>query len=296
MKCFVCGGYLIGLVKTRFYNFIICKNCDIIHANPIPSGKQLDKLYGQDYYVFNNDREKKDILIAKQHLHNLLKYKKKGSLLDVGCAKGYFLNEARKKGFDVQGIEISESARNFGVDNFKLQIYSGTLDGFQSKNKFDIITMYDLIEHLPNPLVNLKKVSSLLKDDGLLIVETPNFDSVYRQLSPFTRYWSGYNQFYIIFFNSRSISYIMKKVGLKPLIKTSDASIFSKDAMWKSGLAIFIAQVLLKIGFKQSVSKMKLIKDSPKQKHTLNKKKSFLDKLFNKYLMGDILEVYAFKK
>ncbi|MBC8495531.1 class I SAM-dependent methyltransferase [archaeon] len=283
------------LVKTRFYKFVICRNCDVILSDPMPTEKELKKLYDKDYYVFSEARKHKDVAIAKEHLHKLLGHRKSGSLLDIGCGKGYFLNEAKKKGFQVQGVEISKPARNFGVEKLGLQIYNGTIEDFKPNKKYDIITMYDLIEHLPNSLTSLKKVTSLLKENGLLIVETPNFDSVYRQLSPFTRFWSGYNQFHIVFFNPRSASYIMKKAGLKPSITTSNASVFSKDAIWKSGLAIFVAAILRNIRFKRSVERMRSIKDS-KKKVSTKKKKGFLDKLFNKYLMGDILEIYASKK
>jgi 2-polyprenyl-3-methyl-5-hydroxy-6-metoxy-1,4-benzoquinol methylase len=100
------------------------------------------------------------------------KYKKK--ILDIGCGYGWMLSELNKKNFDRYGVELNDDARNIAIKN-KIKVFKKIED--IKKISFDYITLVHVIEHLKNPEYYLKKIKKLLKKNGVLIVETPDFDS-----------------------------------------------------------------------------------------------------------------------
>lgn len=114
--------------------------------------------------------------IEKVHPH-------KGKLLDVGAATGTFLLNAKKRGWDVAGLEISgyasEQAQKEGLD-----VRTGTLEArlFEPQS-FDVITMFDLLEHVPNPDQTIALAKNLLKPNGLLVLNLPDAGSVYAKLT-----------------------------------------------------------------------------------------------------------------
>jgi SAM-dependent methyltransferase len=106
----------------------------------------------------------------------LEKLKPQGNLLDVGCATGRFLEEAKKRFWKCYGVEISEVAGRYVSENLGIDVRIGELKnaGFE-KEYFDIITLHHLIEHMSDPLDFLKnEVKQFLKQDGILVIEVPN--------------------------------------------------------------------------------------------------------------------------
>lgn len=90
----------------------------------------------------------------------------KGKLLDIGCGVGFYIACLKRYGWDVKGIDISEWATEFARKKLELNVFTGTVEGNQFNEKFDIITMYHKLEHLPVPLRTLIKVSEILSDNG----------------------------------------------------------------------------------------------------------------------------------
>lgn len=109
-----------------------------------------------------------------------------GKLLEVGCSKGLFLHLAAKTGYSVCGTDISEYATRYAKDNFGLTVYCSDLAnaGF-SNNSFDIVVMIDVAEHLEYPKEILKECYRVLKPGGLLVLDTPNEDSLINKISIF---------------------------------------------------------------------------------------------------------------
>jgi 2-polyprenyl-3-methyl-5-hydroxy-6-metoxy-1,4-benzoquinol methylase len=114
------------------------------------------------------------IINSRKLLKIIESYKDKGTLLEVGCALGFFLEEAKARGWDVYGTELSdyagEKARGRGLNVFSGDIIDA---GFEN-NFFDAITCLGTIEHLQDPAAIVKKVSQILKDDGLFVISTPD--------------------------------------------------------------------------------------------------------------------------
>jgi 2-polyprenyl-3-methyl-5-hydroxy-6-metoxy-1,4-benzoquinol methylase len=103
---------------------------------------------------------------------------KEGKLLDVGCGSGEFLANMKKLGWNVIGIEPDNEAAKAAQQQFKLPVFIGTLRevGFD-ENYFDAITMHHVLEHMPDPIEQLKECYRILKPGGRLIIVTPNIES-----------------------------------------------------------------------------------------------------------------------
>lgn len=130
------------------------------------TGKTSNYLFG--YKVLNNK------FFWRKIIKRMLKLKEKGSLLDIGCAYGYFLKYASKH-FKVKGIDISKHAikiakKEIGKENALLH---DVMEKLPFKKKFDLITAFDVIEHLPNQEKALKNIKNVLKKDGYLLIEMP---------------------------------------------------------------------------------------------------------------------------
>jgi SAM-dependent methyltransferase len=114
-------------------------------------------------------------LKSRKFLRIIKKYNKKGRILDIGCAAGFFLNSAKQQGFDPHGVDISKTLCTFARRYFKLDVFCGTLRERRYPNEyFDVVTMFDVLSHLPTPVDDLNEVNRVLRKGGLLLIETGN--------------------------------------------------------------------------------------------------------------------------
>jgi 2-polyprenyl-3-methyl-5-hydroxy-6-metoxy-1,4-benzoquinol methylase len=132
-------------------------------------------------------------------------------MLDFGCGMGFFLSEARKKGYRAAGIEVSDYAAGYCRTKYGFSILNNIND--IDKN-FDIITMWDVIEHLEDPLNILSRVHDIMTADGLLVITTGNIDSAAAKLSG--KKWHLFNiPEHLSYFSPKSIKYLLEKTGFK---------------------------------------------------------------------------------
>lgn len=117
---------------------------------------------------------------AQRYLNAVLRFKKTGLLLDIGCGLGYFLATAREQGWQVKGIDISpvatrEAQQNFGLEDVQAVTVA---EADFSPQSFDVITMWNCLEHMADPVTTLTRVIEWLKPDGLLALEVPDHDGI----------------------------------------------------------------------------------------------------------------------
>jgi SAM-dependent methyltransferase len=140
-----------------------------------------------------------------------------GRALDVGCAAGFCMAGMRELGFETHGLEISDVIGGHAREHFGFgdAVYIGTLESSPyPDNHFDLITMWDVVEHVPDPVALLRKAGALLKPDGLLVIETQDIDSRFaRRLGP---RWHHYkHEEHIYHFNPVTVRTLLGQAGFE---------------------------------------------------------------------------------
>ena len=208
------GGYACtNNAYGEYYQVVRCQQCGLFFCSPRPSSADLKSQYSK----LSDDLYKQElssrVLTFKRNLAHLAQYKKRGDLLDVGCSLGVFLSEARKKGYSVAGVEPSLWCVQQAKDLFRLDVCQGTdRDLNQFGRKFDVITLWDVLEHVPNPLKTLKRCKEALKNGGILAFSTVDIGSVYARLMG--KRWPWLMRMHIYYFDKTTIKKYLNKVGL----------------------------------------------------------------------------------
>lgn len=124
---------------------------------------------------------------ARRNLAVLMRHRAPGRrLLDIGCSSGLFLAAARAAGWQVRGLEYSPDSAQVARQELGLDVVTGELgESTFAPASFDVVTLWDVIEHVPDPRLVLQRVRPLLAPGGLLLIKTPNIDGLYPRLS----YW-----------------------------------------------------------------------------------------------------------
>jgi 2-polyprenyl-3-methyl-5-hydroxy-6-metoxy-1,4-benzoquinol methylase len=180
MECPVCLNEVqpklvethIDPIENKEYKIYSCPNCEVEFSEPMKSATQE--------YQIKVDPQRKCICTKKLDWRFKMFFKhmplKKGKILDIGCGCGSFLLAAQKKGYTVWGIDMDnrmiEIGKKWGVKNILVasfeQYYKTT------KQKFDIITLFDVLEHIENPNVFLVQIKELLYPNGYIVITVPN--------------------------------------------------------------------------------------------------------------------------
>ena len=146
----------------------------------IPTEEELDNHYST--YSYASDRYLSDITIKSYNalLNSFERYRENNRILDVGCGRGWFLEEARKRGWAVYGTEYSKKAIEI-CESKGIRMKEGKLDSTSFDTKeFDVVTSFEVIEHINNPNEELNHINLLLRSGGFFYCTTPNFNSIMR--------------------------------------------------------------------------------------------------------------------
>lgn len=239
IKCNLCAGEETVVIQKaeELYSVVKCKICGLVYVNPQPAPEELIKFYREEYYREWMERQRNlRISLWRKRLKDLEKYKgRKGkgqalqksrapalALLDVGCGNGEFL-ELAKETFQVQGTEISPFAVEYVKRNLETKVYRGNLAELNLlPNTYDIITIWHTLEHMPDPLENLKEAKRILKKDGLLIIEVPNMNAyieraIYRIVKrKMERFFSIYDREpHLFHFTPSTLKEILRRTGFR---------------------------------------------------------------------------------
>ena len=183
--------------------------------------------YGKGYFTgkqacgaYIDYKDDKPMIVRnmKKFIQEIKKHKSGVKLLDVGCAMGFFVELALQAGFDAYGFDPSEYAvANAGRLNGHTRIIHGAIHTVSyPKKSFDIITLFDVFEHLGDPVRDLRKLYSLLKDDGILVIATGNTRSIMAKL--LHRRWTFYiPPQHLFFYNRKNLTLLLEKEHFTPV-------------------------------------------------------------------------------
>ena len=204
------------------YELLQCKKCEAVSANISTDDSHVDKVYNNEIYYDKFLREIDRNYEYRKEAHGRPRYSyiferlnlnpKKTSLLDVGCGAGYFLDVLREKGIASKGLEVNPAQVRYNKEK-GLNVESTRLED-EPDNAYDVITMFDVLEHLPDPVYLISVVAKKLKKGGYFLAYTPHIHSVgfelmgaaQNTLLPFEHF---------CFYNQKSIDYLAKNSGLE---------------------------------------------------------------------------------
>lgn len=185
--CPLCGAqgpmepyFAIGAPRIRH-----CRDCSLAFVYPRLSGLELESQYSPRYFEEKYDHLRQSEYVNMEAwpkkvsflLGQVSKFRrgKKGLLLDLGCGKGWFLEAARERGWQVRGLELCPEVAKETEERIGAQIYRGSIfDVGLPEETFDVVTMLDTIEHLETPVEALRICHRILKPGGVLMLTTPN--------------------------------------------------------------------------------------------------------------------------
>jgi SAM-dependent methyltransferase len=153
--------------------------------------------------------------VQREKLDHILSYCRAGRLLDVGCGVGFFVREASDAGFHAEGIEWSERAVEAGKQQWNLVLAAGSFLAHDfGAEQFDVVTLWQVLEHLENPALALKKVRSLVRKGGIVVIAVPNFASV--QATLFRRRWYHLDiPRHLFHFTPQALSRLLEQEGFR---------------------------------------------------------------------------------
>jgi 2-polyprenyl-3-methyl-5-hydroxy-6-metoxy-1,4-benzoquinol methylase len=173
--CSVCDSNLLDLIDADS-NIVQCRACGYVFDNPRPTLGELITFYSkkEKYDSWLKELGPRDRL-WKRRLKKLHSTRKPGSLLDVGAGIGQFLFNARASYKEVYGTEVSASAVAIAKQKYGLDLFHGSLEEIAQQGKrFSNITLFHVLEHVPDPRAMLKTCHALLEDGGSLVIAVPN--------------------------------------------------------------------------------------------------------------------------
>jgi len=246
--------------KNRF-TYVECENCHLIYLNPRPSKEEILDYYPESYAPYKkNIYEEKNILIRTIRLHNVKRTRKwiekktkmkNGSILDIGCSTGTFLNEMQKNGWTASGVELSEFASNYAKNKFNLHIENCSLENAHfDPNSFDVITFWDVLEHTYSPTQQLELSHKLLKTNGLLIINIPNWSSFDNKL--LKRHWVGFDPpRHLYIFKNFVLTKMLEKYNFEVLEKICFISSYYGFVIsienWLSNKSKFLSNIIKRV-------------------------------------------------
>ena len=227
-RCHVCGSTTSEtFIRQHRFAIVKCTDCGLRYLYPQPEEVELSRLYGREYFESADPALKgySQYLADADHLRRtfrsrlrLLKNIPRGKLLDVGAAAGFFVEQAILGGWDAEGVEPSAFASSYARDTLKVKVHTGTLDSVPvGPGSYDLATMWEVIEHLPDPRAVLNMVRRLLKPRGYLALTTPDAGSLVARAAG--RRWLGWRKIpeHLYYFDFKCLQELLADTGFQIL-------------------------------------------------------------------------------
>lgn len=225
-KCPVCGNSELTLhlacrdttVSQEIFTVFTCKQCGLGITTPRPNDSVIESYYQSDKYISHSGSNglighlyktaRKFTLDWKRSI--VEKYCTKGTILDFGCGTGDFLNTMKKDGWNIVGIEPSATGRKKSEELTGTKILSGLTEFPQWK--LDAITLWHVLEHVPELRTTLETFHQLLAKNGLVFIAVPNYQSA--DATYYGQHWAGYDvPRHLWHFTKESMKKLLKETG-----------------------------------------------------------------------------------
>jgi 2-polyprenyl-3-methyl-5-hydroxy-6-metoxy-1,4-benzoquinol methylase len=216
--CPICGNST-ALVYWHKTPNIYCPVCTFVYVNKIPDLHALEQTYSENYFTGNvayrDYKADKSGLQRNfdQRIEVLKRFKSQGELFEVGCAFGFFLERASQY-WRVRGIDISPTAVQYAQNALHLDVQRSDFEHFPlPTNAFDLIVMWDVIEHLAEPILAIAKCREALRLDGMIALTTGDIGALVPRLQK--QVWRMIIPEHLYFFSRQSITKLLEDNGFE---------------------------------------------------------------------------------
>jgi len=223
VTCVVCGAdRWRQRVSVGEWSYVACESCELTRVEPFPSSEDAEAMYGDDYFTAAANAGYDDYTAdASVHRRNgrgrlgrLGPPNRPGArLVDVGCAFGYTLLEAREAGWDPAGVDANASARQ-AVRDAGMPCAARLSDLDLDASSVDAVTFFQSLEHIPDPRAALAEARQLLTDDGSILIET--WDRSSRTARAMGRHWQQLSPPSVLWlFDQQTMAALARETGLR---------------------------------------------------------------------------------
>lgn len=248
VNCNLCQSDVIQPWASKDgFKIVKCEKCGLVYVNPRLNKQGLVAAYGPEYFALHSSeklRQQREIMY-RLDIQELESVRRSGRILDVGCGGGFLLWAMRSR-WEKYGIELSETAAEHGRREFGLNIVSGRLtEGGFADDFFDVVNFRGVIEHMPDPLADVKEAYRILKKGGVIAISTPNIDSMcakvfkgnFRLVDP---------KHHIYYFSTRTLKKMLEKAGFV-VLKISYPYFGTPYANWRDPFTFLWRGIQLRI-------------------------------------------------
>ncbi len=224
--CILCHGSEIRpLAGYQIVALSKCATCGFVFASDTPTSAELEdyyRNYGTSHYL-----SPVTVKRYNEWLDDFESFRQTGNMLDVGCGSGFFLEEAKKRGWNVFGTEFSDALVAISKAKGIIMQQGGLTEDTFHGIGFDVVVSIEVIEHIYNPADEVRNIHRILRKGGLFFCTTPNFNAL-------SRYWlkDRYNIIawpeHLGYFTRKTLKYLLERHGFKTVRTTSTGFSFTR--------------------------------------------------------------------
>ena len=218
-RCALCAGGLEPLFEKDGYPICRCRSCRLVQVGVAVGRHELEQIYGEEYFsseVFHDYVAEREVRVeaGRAAARALAQLVPRGRLLDVGCAAGFFL-EAASAHYEVTGVELSPFASSYARETLGVRVFTGDVaDGMLDGERFDVVTAWNTIEHMADPLAAFAAIARVMRPGALLALSTGDASGPLARLG-----LSNWNlmapPYHLFFFSPKTIDLLLAKAGFE---------------------------------------------------------------------------------
>jgi len=242
------------LIQHGDWTIYKCTRCGLGFLYPKPDKEELKLLYQNSYFdnqydeglLVNSPEMKRRISQEDHRVKFFRRFKKTGKVVDLGCGRGYFLHACQLKGYSTEGIDISSDVAQYVTKELNIPVRVGPIDEIDlEKKSIDVITMWHVLEHTAEPDLYIAKVKGWLKEDGILVIDVPNYEGTDAQ-KMWDKWYGWQLPYHLYHFTPRTLESVLSKHGFEIKKRKNYHSEYVKEQLKRYPVVSIFARLIAK--------------------------------------------------